>query len=370
MRVSLISSSVYAMCCFLAVTVPSLAASAREWPLWDGHESTASYAARVNLLPTKSIDLGGGVTLDLVLIPAGKFVMGTAEPVEPTVTVLGAQTLLIVGGVLVLSLLLFLICPKRKGRRFSFSLGWLLLFTAAGGIMVGGGARWRLAIQELVRYKVEKTVYEENIVHEMRAHPVTLTQPFYMGKYTVTQAQYEAFIGSNPSEYKGAQLPVETVTWDEATSFCKKLTERLWDKTLEAQLPTEAQWEYACRAGTTTAFYSGNQESDLDAEAWYYANSKNTTHPVGAKMANAFGLYDMHGNVWQWCEDAYTQDYDKLGATDPYNSQGASRLVRGGSWHGTLRGCGAWYRSHYDGAYSNVGFRIVLSIAPSSGTPQ
>ncbi len=369
MRVSLVSSAVFAMCCFLAVTVPSLAASAREWPLWDGHESVADYAKKVNLPATKSIDLGGGVMLDLVLIPAGQFVMGTAEPPKLTITIAGAQALLIVGGVLVLVLLLFLIFKKRKERRFSFSLGWLVLFTAAGGLLVGGVARWHLAVQEAARYEAEKAVYDEVRIWEMRAHPVTLSQPFYMGKYTVTQAQYEALVGGNPSHFKGAQLPVEQVSWGEATAFCVKLTERLWDKALESRLPTEAQWEYACRAGTTTAYYSGNQESDLDAVAWYQANSQNTTHPVGAKKPNAFGLYDMHGNVWQWCADAWKKDDEARPAVDPFNDKGASRVLRGGSWGFYPRGCRSAFRYSYDPDIRSYyfGFRVVC--VPSSRTP-
>ncbi len=360
------------MYCFLAVTVPSRAASAREWPLWDGHESTASYAARVNLSPTKSIDLGGGVTLDLVLIPAGKFVMGMSKPLEPAVTVLDSQILLAIGVALTLAFASMPVVRKLQRKKAAFSLRWLLLFTAALGLSAGGGARWRLAVQELARYEAEKIVYEHNRPNETRAHPVTLTQPFYMGKYTVTQAQYEAVVGGNPSHFKGAQLPVESVTWDEATAYCKKLAERLWDKTLEAHLPTEAQWEYACRAGTTTAYYSGNQESDLDAVAWYNANSI-ATHLVGAKKANAFGLYDMHGNVWQWCQDAYTRDYEKLGAIDPLNvnAQGAVRLVRGGSWSNPAEHNRSSSRGRTDfetrGKYN--GFRVVLSVSSLSRTP-
>ncbi len=371
MRVSLVSSSVFAMCCFLTVTVPSLAASTIEWPLWDGHESTASYAARVNLSPTKSIDLGGGVTLDLVLIPAGKFVMGTPELVEPAVTVLGSQILLAIGVALTLAFASMPVVRKLQRKKAAFSLRWLMLFTAALGLTAGGGGRWHLAVQELARYEAEKAVYERNRDYYARTHPVTLTRPFYMGKYTVTQAQYQALIGSNPSVFIGAQLPVEDVSWGEANAFSKKFNERLWDKTLEAHLPTDAQWEYACRAGTTTTYYSGNQESDLDAVAWYYANSKSTTHLVGTKKANAFGLYDMHGNVWQWCEDAYTEDYEKLGVTDPINVQGSGRLLRGGSWLDNALACRSSFRnrSNPSNRYYSIGFRVVVSVSSSRTLP-
>ena len=131
---------------------------------------------------------------------------------------------------------------------------------------------------------------------EHPAHPVTLTQPFYMGKYVVTQEQYQAVTGATPSTFKGNDNPVEQVSWDDAEAFCKKLSEQ----TKQAvRLPTEAEWEFACRAGTKTTYYSGDTDKDLDRVAWNDANSKNTTHPVGQKEANTFGLYDMHGNVWQ-----------------------------------------------------------------------
>ena len=351
--------------------LPLLAAETqRTFPLWDGKEAVESYAKRVGLPATKSIDLGGGVMLDLVLIPAGQFIMGTPEPSKPTITVAGAKTLLAAGGACIVLFLLLLIFKPRKGRRFSFSLAWLLLFTASAGLAVGGGARWRLALTEAARYEAEKAVYEQVRPYEMRAHPVTLTQPFYMGKYAVTQAQYEALAGANPSHFKGGQLPVETVFWDDASAFCKKLNDQLRTPGLEVRLPTEAQREYACRAGTTTAYYSGNLERDLDAVAWYAANSKNTTHPVGSKKPNAFGLYDMHGNVWDWCADAYTEDDKALSAVDPFNEQGAGRVLRGGSWCNAPVSCRSAARSrggpnHRD---DNIGFRVVV-VEPSSRTP-
>ena len=162
-------------------------------------------------------------------------------------------------------------------------------------------------------------------------HEVTISKPFYVGVTEVTQAQYEAVMGTNPSEFKGATNPVEMVSWNDATEFCKKLSE----KTRQAvRLPTEAEWEYACRAGTQTAFSFGDDPSALCDYAWWAGNSGKTTHPVGQKRPNAWGLYDMHGNVFEWCADWYGE-YPKGPVTDPSGlaTGSGNRVVRGGSWN-------------------------------------
>jgi formylglycine-generating enzyme required for sulfatase activity len=136
-------------------------------------------------------------------------------------------------------------------------------------------------------------------------HEVTLTKPFKMGVHEVTQAQYEQLMGTNPSEFKGAENPVERVSWEDAVEFCRRLSELPAEK--EAghvyRLPTEAEWEYACRAGTTTNFGFGDDDSEAGYYAWVFGNSDRKTHPVGNKLPNAWGLYDMHGNVREWCKD-------------------------------------------------------------------
>ncbi|MGD0091128.1 MAG: formylglycine-generating enzyme family protein [Planctomycetota bacterium] len=197
-------------------------------------------------------------------------------------------------------------------------------------------------------------------------HEVTISQPFYMGKYEVTEEQYQAVTGTSPSR-NGAQSPVERVTWDEAQEFCQKLS-ALTGKTV--QLPTEAQWEYACRAGTATRFHSGDSDSDLDGVAWYGNKVSNKTmHPVGQKKPNAFGLYDMHGNVWEWCADWYGE-YAAGAATDPTGPARAStsRVVRGGGWSDDPRYCRSAFRESKDpdrrSGLDNVGFRVVVPRTP------
>jgi formylglycine-generating enzyme required for sulfatase activity len=206
-------------------------------------------------------------------------------------------------------------------------------------------------------------------------HQVTLTRGYWLGKYEVTQAQYEAVMGTNPSYFKGADFPVEKVSWYNAMDFCAKLTDieraagRL-PEGYEYTLPTEAQWEYACRAGTTTALNSGKNLSDknkcpeMDEVGWYEYNSDSTTHPVGQKMPNAWGLYDMHGNVFEWCLD-WHGSYPSSAVTDPKgSSSGSYRVLRGGSWNFNAYSCRSAYR--FDSTPSDFnrnyyGFRVALA---------
>ena len=195
---------------------------------------------------------------------------------------------------------------------------------------------------------------------------VTLTQAYWLGKTEVTQAQWTALMGNNPSGFKGDSLPVEQVSWDEAMEYCRKLTarERAADQLPAGYiytLPTEAQWEYACRSGTT-GDYAGN----LDSMGWYTSNSGSTTHPVGQKQANAWGLADMHGNVWEWCSDWYG-NYPGGSVTDPTGaSSGSFRVCRGGGWGGAASGCRSAVRFGCGPGlrYAFLGFRLALSSVP------
>jgi formylglycine-generating enzyme required for sulfatase activity len=167
------------------------------------------------------------------------------------------------------------------------------------------------------------------------AHQVTLTKPFELGVYEVTQEQYEkVMVGTTPSRIKGSQNPVENVSWNDAVEFCRKLSELPGEKKAGYvyRLPTEAEWDYACRAGTTTAYSFGDSESELGDYAWHYKNSRDTTHPVGGKKPNPWGLYDMHGNVSEWCQD-WHGSYPSGSVTDPTGAaSGSSRVLRGGSF--------------------------------------
>ncbi len=164
-------------------------------------------------------------------------------------------------------------------------------------------------------------------------HRVQITKPFYLGVYEVTQGQYQKVVGSNRSRFKGESLPVETVSWNDAVAFCKRLSEVAKERATGRtyRLPTEAEWEYACRAGSTSKYSFGDSEAELGKHAWYKQNSDMKTHPVGKKQPNVWGLYDMHGNVFEWCQDG-DGGYEAGPASDPSGPDSATRRVlRGGS---------------------------------------
>jgi formylglycine-generating enzyme required for sulfatase activity len=224
-------------------------------------------------------------------------------------------------------------------------------------------------------------------------HRVKISKPFYLGKYQVTQSLWQAVMGENPSHFKGANLPVENVSWDDAMLFCKEL--RLLTGH-SFRLPTEAQWEYACRAGATSAYCFGDDQSGLGAYAWFGNNSgdrlldashisKSTnlnieeaywaqvasnncrTHPVGEKLPNAWGLHDMHGNVWEWCSDVLGS-YSSHCLTDPeILSPPSDRICRGGAWSTAAHECRSAKRGWLNPQlrHCNYGLRILLPIEGS-----
>ena len=200
---------------------------------------------------------------------------------------------------------------------------------------------------------------------ERPATQVAISAGYWLGQTEVTQAQWQTVMGGNPSKFKGDNRPVEQVSWGDAMDFCRKLTERergagRLSGDLAYTLPTEAQWEYACRAGTL-----GDYAGSLDALGWYAGNSGNQTHPAGQKQANAWGLFDMHGNVWEWCADWYG-DYPGGSVSDPTGkASGTDRVYRGGSWGNGAVSCRSVdrYGSGPAGRWDLLGFRIALSAA-------
>jgi len=223
---------------------------------------------------------------------------------------------------------------------------------------------------------------------EKPAHRVHVSG-FCMDKFAVTQKSFEALMGTNPSKFKGPDKPVERISWLAAVKYCnmRSLKEGLhpcYDTETMAcdfeadgyRLPTEAEWEYACRAGSTTDYSFGNDPALLREYGWFKENSGEATNPVGQKQPNAWGLHDMHGNVSEWCNDFYAQDaYQRSGGVDPRGpATGEKRVLRGGNWRSEASGCRSSARSAESPGFADVcfgyetyGFRCVRKAAPDAG---
>ncbi|MCY2940015.1 MAG: formylglycine-generating enzyme family protein [Planctomycetota bacterium] len=251
--------------------------------------------------------------------------------------------------------------PDEKPRKLKNSIGMEFASIPAGKFLMGS----------------PETEKERN--PNETQHEVTLTQGFLMGVHEVTQAQYKQVMGKNPSQFKGATLPVETVSYDEALAFCKKLSDLPAEKAAgrKYRLPTEAEWEYACRAGTSTPFHFGNElngtQANCDGNNPYGTTKKGPclekTSPVGSYPANAWGLYDMHGNVWEWCADRYG-NYPEGPVTDPSGSKGGSNCVlRGGCWNRGAANCRSARRYWSDPSDRDFGYGFRLALS-SSGIPK
>ena len=262
----------------------------------------ADAAKTLNTKVNTTLDLGKGVTMKLVLIPAGKFLMGSKYSAEEVV------------------------------RRY-------------GGV-------------------------EDFYAREHPQHEVTISKSFYMGMYEVTQSQWCRTMDTEPWDGKeftksGADNPATWISWDDANKFCQMLSKTTGK---DVGLPTEAQWEYACRAGSNTAYYFGDYASKLGNYAWYQKNTFDKEeiydHAVGRKKSNAWGLYDMHGNVREWCRDWYdAKFYAKAKKVDPENiTKAECRVVRGGGWIDDSSFCRAAFRNRHAPGCGGIGFRVVIEI--------
>jgi len=238
-------------------------------------------------------------------------------------------------------------CSHRLGLpvEMTNSIGMRLKLMPAGEFMMGSPESDKPAMS-----------------HGSPQHKVRITKPFYLGVYEVTQAEYARVMGENPSRFRRASNPVEQVSWDDATEFCKKLSAKE-GKTY--RLPTEAEWEYACRAVTTTRYSFGDDWARLGEYAWYGANSRQETHPVGEKKPNAWGLHDMHGNVTEWCSDWWAGDYYAISPTESLTgpATGQRRVCRGGCWSSTPRSCESSFRWRVPTRRNfHLGFRVAAVL--------
>ena len=247
------------------------------------------------------------------------------------------------------------------------SIGMKLVLIPPGEFQMGSPKE---LIEEELRLHGGDGWYRDYLPGEGPQHRVRITKPYWLGATHVTQEEYQRVMGSNPSKFQGdPQRPVEQVSWDDAVEFCQRLSALPGEKAAKRRyaLPTEAQWEHACRAGTTTRWHAGDNEAGLGDVAWFNTNAGGQTHPVGQKHANAWGLYDMHGNVWEWCQDWYDKEYyAKSPMDDPAGPPGGSyRVFRGGSWLHPAWHCRSALRFRHlpSTRYNDLGFRASQVLA-------
>jgi formylglycine-generating enzyme required for sulfatase activity len=255
----------------------------------------------------------------------------------------------------------FLYSKPPYAKTFKNSIGMKFVKIPAGNFMMGS----RISPQDAAQ-KYGGNVYWFKPEHPQ--HSVEITKPFYMQSTEVTQKQWESVMGENPSTFKdcGGDCPVENVSLDKVQEFIRRLNKR--SEGQDYRLPTEAEWEYANRAGTKTEFSFGDEANMLDGYAWYSDNSEMQTHFVGQKKPNAWGLSDIHGNVWEWVEDDFHYTYDGApsdGSAWIDESRGADHVIRGGSWNNGARRCRSAIRFGVEPSYRSgmVGFRLARSVA-------
>ena len=229
------------------------------------------------------------------------------------------------------------------------------------GVLTVGGVNYKFVRVEAGTFNMGATSEQQDAYSDEKpVHKVTLSRNYYIGKTEVTQALWRAVMGSNPSYHKGNNRPVEHVSWDDCQVFIKRLNAATGKK---FRLPTEAEWEFAARGGNKSNHYQYSGSDNIGDVAWYNGNSNSTTHDVATKQSNELGIYDMSGNVWEWCSDWYG-DYSSNAQYDPAGpSSGSYRVFRGGSWYGGARGCRSSRRNYStpDGSSYFLGLRLALS---------
>jgi formylglycine-generating enzyme required for sulfatase activity len=385
----------------LATQAQTAETPSHPWTVYEAWPFDAAEAKHRQMETAKALDVpvmktilvgkdanGKPVTMDFMLIPAGTFVMGTPEPVlavrEPSLRVHFWGGWLIFAAVgLIVGLGMFALMVDRGLRRSGwpqFKLRELLLASFALSLLILGVS----SVQQARRtaesdYAKAMTLYRDadDRYRSLRseynsakssfsggtpAHQVTLTRSFYLGRTEVTQAQWRAVVGTNPSRYKGPTLPIEQVSWMDCHLFLRNLSSE-WGQT---RLPSEAEWEYSCRAGTNARYGFGDDRTVCGSYAWHSSNSMRTTHPVGIKTPNAWGLHDMHGNVTEWCRDGF-DDYTTAPQKDPVGTGtheylGNNRVCRGGSFDSSPSRSANRYIGRPRNKSFRTGFRAVLTL--------
>ncbi len=273
---------------------------------------------------------------------------------------------LAISGICLISLALLVSCGKKKTvqteTQTPFVFDWSKVKQTS--VDLGKGISLDLIWVEPGEFQMGTDYGNPN---EKPVHSVKLSKGFWMGKYEITQEQWLAIMDDNPSHFKGAKHPVDSVIYDDCLNFMKRLNEKVPGGGF--RLPTEAEYEYACRAGTNTRYSCGDDASRLKDYAWYRDNMMNESAEVGTKRPNPWGFYDLHGNMWEWCQDWFADDYyQKSPLVDPQgpSTGGANpmRVLRGGSWFSIHQDCRSLYRSRYPPAdrYNVDGLRVVRTV--------
>ncbi|HYG75045.1 MAG TPA: SUMF1/EgtB/PvdO family nonheme iron enzyme [Planctomycetota bacterium] len=326
---------------------------------------------------TESLELGNGVTLDLVLIPAGRFIMGAPEQSMPSIYPEDGAAIIVLGGLLLFEFILFgIVYSRKKGARPQLSLLRYLMCILALSLLVYGGVYYYEANQAWIKYNRSQKHSSWEIAEQRPAHRVTLVRPFYMSRTELTVRQYEAVMGKRYEYSKPGETldhPAIIPTWLEAIelwTFARAKTGR------SVRLPLEAEWEFSCRAGTQTLYHSGDANRDLREVAWFADNSVRTgvnsgrPKPVATKKPNAFNLFDMHGNVSEWCIERFEPYKDRSIVVDAavevprllsINDYGTPRVIRGGNSNDWETDCQSGARK---GSYGRglIGVRLVVDV--------
>lgn len=351
----------------IALASAGAAEHLKTYPLWDGEEAIGSYARRVELPATKEVRLPGGTKLELVLIPAGRFVKGTPRPERPDLQPLlnqmyiGAYLCLSAVGCLTVVICYAIYWSRRDRHRTQYSLARFMVMAIMASVVLMGGLHGYLYYDRIERaereYAASLQRRADADLSEKSARMVEIPRPFYLGRYEVTQEQFEGVEHRNPSSFKGPKRPIDSILPRDVQSFCESLLSR---EQIRLRLPSDSEWEFACRAGTRSPYYNGEDVVALALAGWFDQNSNKSTHDVGKKAPNPFGLYDMHGNVAEWCGDIFDVD-------DAYGFEtelGRCQWVRGGSWLDDEVRCRVAYRYALPDVTSgsDLGFRVAMDL--------
>lgn len=358
------------------VRAAEAAPPAPSWPMWEPGESIEAYAKRAGLEPAQSFDLGNGETLEVVLLPAGSYRMGTPPPEEPPDRWYYGWAIMFLGLIFLVSFVTLVIARVyHKKAKLQLSLRHLLLVLLSLAVAMMGYMRWRENEARWRRYERDLETYNYTESNERPAHKVTLTRPVYIGKYEVTEGQFEKVWPTRPPPPPpDLRKAVSHVPFRQAEDWCHALSGQL-DRVV--RLPFEEEWEFAARGGTETPFFFGTSENLLGTYAHVYEGRGAAAHAVGLKQPNPFGLFDVYGNVSEWCYVRRRRYSDAEDAIGPDAELTDLATLRGGSSRASFQQARSARRGIFDSEWNyrgaaifqGMGFRVVVELPPESKPP-